>query len=359
MTLTCRDKKNASIPVLITLCVFLFAGEVLARYLTVAFSLAETQVDVQTPSQLFAKIEWFARHPGQKIAVIGDSVVYGATMGQHGHENWRHDTLSRQLQALYDEETLVMNFGMNGLLPADSFILGKILTQAGADALVVNIGLRAFSADFANPDKAFSRPWLKHMAWQNSRVIFAHEEVRDILHDSALSLEAFLKQNSALYQMLELAQMYLFDGKPHDWIKTTHSQLNAAWQKTNTGLSPDILLQLQTKSRFSTIGLRPDTPQVNALQNILSGEWGIPTVVFYAKENPAQIETLIRKKKFDDFHDALDRLVSAAAASGEHVSYLSAPAELRPEHFLDLVHVNSVGYSIYARAIKKELDKIL
>ena len=67
-----------------------------------------------------------------------------------------------------DRPVLVMNLGINGALPQDLLRLSGLVASCRVDLLVMDVGMRAFSSDFAAADAQWSRSWLAHMSYDDA-----------------------------------------------------------------------------------------------------------------------------------------------------------------------------------------------
>src|SRR5256885_8527017 len=81
-------------------------------------------VELRSPEALAAKLEYLRTFDGYKCVLLGDSIIVGASMREHGDADWRAHTLNvlleeRLREVLPGRPVLVMNLGSNGAVPAD------------------------------------------------------------------------------------------------------------------------------------------------------------------------------------------------------------------------------------------------
>ena len=109
-------------------------------------------VEPCSPMMLQLKLDALGRHSGYRVALIGDSVILGLCLKDHGDPNWKEHTLASVLQKRFDTEfpdanVLVVNLGLNGALPCDLALVAEQLKNAKPDLVIADIGLRAFSSE--------------------------------------------------------------------------------------------------------------------------------------------------------------------------------------------------------------------
>src|SRR5258708_16042840 len=148
--------------------VLFFYVDCLVNYFVIRRGAINDIVDIQSASVLEAKLGFLKRFHGYKVVLLGDSIIYGAVLYEHGDAAWREHNLANILarrirKELPDRDVLVMNLGMNGALPGDLEILIRLLDDCNPDLMIVDVSLRSFSEDFAAPSKRLSRPWLAEL----------------------------------------------------------------------------------------------------------------------------------------------------------------------------------------------------
>src|SRR5437763_16600482 len=126
-----------------------------------ATALPDRVVDIQHPATLAAKLDRLRAVPGPKVVLLGDSLVYGGTLAEHGDRDWRAHGLGEQLAAELRDRPgwppFVMNLGIHGARPADLEYLIPLVMASGVDWIVFDVHLRPFSSDFSPPDRQMSR----------------------------------------------------------------------------------------------------------------------------------------------------------------------------------------------------------
>ena len=124
----------------------------------------------QSAMMLQLKLDTLARHRGYRVALLGDSVVMGLSLKEHGDPDWQSHTLTSVLQKRLNAEfphanVLVMNLALNGAVPGDLAAVAEQLRHARPHLVIADIGLRAFSNDFAAPKDTLS-PLVDRISWR-------------------------------------------------------------------------------------------------------------------------------------------------------------------------------------------------
>ena len=138
-------------------------------------------VDIQTPAILCAKLDWFRRFAGYKVALIGDSVVFGHSLAEHGDRLWRQHNLAPLLKERIRRQrphdaVLVMNLGLNGGPARRPGPHWRVPHRLRAGPVGVRRGAAVVSADFTPPKARYSRPWLAEMSYVPGRPFAAPSE---------------------------------------------------------------------------------------------------------------------------------------------------------------------------------------
>ncbi len=303
-------------------------------------------VDIQTPAILCAKLDWFRRFAGYKVALIGDSVVFGHSLAEHGDRLWRQHNLAPLLEERIRRQrphdaVLVMNLGLNGALPADLDRMREFLTGCGPDLLVCDVGLRSFSADFTPPKARYSRPWLAEMSYVPGRPFAAPSEGREVEAAAArLALRCW-----SLLTYRDFVQYRWLDGPPRQAMINLRLRLNSLLGAAAPG-DDEMVLLLQSQRRFQGINLAVDNPQRQALEHMLRAlaDARQKTLLFYTKEDPARIENLIDAPRYRALRAKLDGLI--AGCTSADLVYLPPVDALRHEHYLDHTHLTYAGYQV-------------
>ena len=319
---------------------------------------------------MYAKLDKLRQWRGIRVVVFGDSLVYGYTMGEHGDADWRAHTLSRKLERILQQSypgqpVKVLNIGLNGAVPADLEQVARLSLATRPHLVVFDTALRSFSEDFAKGSDQFSRPWLQTLKISNVGR-YVEEPAQGGLGSR---IEAVLKSAavnaSATVELRDLIQSAVFDGKPREALTRLHSRTNA-WLKRGVADSGDDLLNdpvltllLQSKHRYESINLDPENPQRQALERtlVVLGEAKQPAVLFYGKENPVLVRQVIAPERYRVLRDEFDALVARHAR--DTFAYVPPIERLAPRQYLDIVHVNTDGYEIYADEIAKAAVKVL
>jgi hypothetical protein len=322
-------------------------------------------VDIQTPSILYAKLEYLRRFPGYKVAMLGDSVVFGHALAEHGDPQWREHNIARLIEERIRREVpegdvLVMNLALNGALPADVDRMEQFVAASGPDLLIFDVGLRSFSSDFSRPEAIHSRSWLAQMTYSpGGRVAIRHSgpSLGQTVEETAAGLAL---QYSALYRVRDFLQYRFLDGRPREAVAAFRVRLNQALGAPAQPAEDDeLVFLLKAQRRFQAINLAADNPQRQALERLLARLAGSrqKTLVFYAKEDPARIDNLLDPERYRRLRSELEGIVARYA--GPELVYLPPLESLRPKDYLDHSHVTYAGYQLLAGAIWDRLRPLV
>ena len=302
---------------------------------------------------LVARLSSLRRHPGSTVALLGDSVIYGRALEEHGAGDWRSDNLAPALQRALGGDTLAVNLGMNGALPVDQARLLPLVLAAKPDLVVLDVSLRSFSADFRPVEEAASRPWLGEIL---PTATFAErldgqpwgERLTRILRASAARVWA-------LYRHRAWMQARFLAGAPRDAVTRLRDAAIARIDRTpasseDAALDAELALMLRTKARYATVDL-VGHPQAEALRQILAAlrEAGQPAVLFYATENPSLLPSLVDPAEHASELAALEGLISTGLGSRQ--VWLGPEDAADPSTWLDHVHRTGPGLAALARRI--------
>lgn len=315
-------------------------------------------VDVHTPETYLAKLTELHDRPWPRIVLIGDSQVVGATMAEHGDGDWRRHTLDRQIEARLRRvpgfaNATVVNIGANGLLPADEEWVVKDAIAAGANAVVLNVSIRAFSKDFDRPEDEFARPWLVKLCRESGAPL-----PRDCTRAGLGRLSAWLGDAWWTYRVLDLIETRFLGGPLKDLLPNAANRL---FRRLRGGEPPDddasLALMLRARARFESVDFDPGHRQVVALKRMLNELAKTASVVYYTKENPLLFNQLMEPAKAEHVRQQI--LAALEGASGHSLRVMPPVADLRVSDFLDFMHLNQHGYSIMADHIVPALRELL
>lgn len=324
-------------------------------------------VDIQSPATLYAKLDEVRRFEGAKVVLLGDSLVFGRTMRDHGDRDWQKHTLDVQLQEHLRERfpyrpVMAVNLGMNGVLPTDLDQLVRIIAPLKPDLVVLDVSLRAFSRDFDAQEQQQTRPWLASMRLTpEGRYVVATGDagIDDRLRDSAVN-------NLQLYRIRDFVRSVLFDGEPSRLVLALRGQLDN-WLKTGPfaaapqvdGAFDDIVLLMRARARYNSVDLAADNPQRQAIERTLQRltEAGQKTLVFYATENPEVLPDLMDGDKAGALRRELAQIVTSRLPPNS--AYIGPLDIFRPANFLDHVHLTAEGYRMLAARIGERAEALL
>jgi lysophospholipase L1-like esterase len=321
------------------------------RFLLIRRGVLNEVVDLRSASVVRAKIDYLKRFRGYKVVLLGDSLIYGHCLAEHGDRQWREHNLAPALARRIrhdrpDRPVLVMNLGLNGAVPADLECLAGLLDGCGVDLLVFDVSLRSFSADFVRPESRLSRPWLAELA--SPPPAAAADSVE-------MSLSGALLNCWAVYRYRDFLQVRFLGNSPREALADVRERAVDAWRPKSphpaTGLDDEMILLMKARARYQSIDLGPDHPQRAALERMLShlARSGQQTVVFYAKENPDVVGDLLDGDRYSRLLAQLRRIVTQTGGTGGRV--VPPLPELGPRRYLDHVHLNAEGYDLLAERL--------
>ena len=302
---------------------------------------------------LVARLGALRRHPGPAVALLGDSVIYGRALEEHGAGDWRKDNLAPALQTALGEDTLAVNLGMNGALPVDQARLLPHVLATQPDLVVLDVSLRSFSADFAAQAEAASRPWLEELVIGPTFAERWGGQGWGARLTRALTAGA--ARTWALYRYRAWMQARFLSGVPRDAVTRLRDAGIARIEGAppldeDAALDAELALMLRTKARYATVDVHGH-PQAEALREVLTAlrEADQPTVLFYATENPSLLPSLV-----DPAEQAADLAVLEALVReglGAQQVWLGPNSSADPANFLDHVHRTGPGLAALAQRI--------
>lgn len=341
--------------------------DVLLRVLVPGSGALQRVVDIQSPATLYAKLDEVRGFRGIRVVLLGDSLVFGRTMRDHGDHDWQKHTLDAQLQQFLrqrfpDRPVMAINLGMNGVLPTDLDQLVRIIAPLKPDLVVLDVSLRAFSRDFDAQDQQQTRPWLTSMRLTPEGRYAAAAGSADVdgrLHDIAVN-------DWLLYRLRDIVRSVLFDGEPGKLVLALRGQLDN-WLKTGRfaaapqadGAFDDIVLLMRARARYDGIDLAADNPQRQAIERTLQylSKAGQKTLVFYATENPDVLADLMDADKAKALRSELAQIVTSRLPPNS--AYIGPQDIFRPENFLDHVHLTEEGYRMLTGQIGPRAEALI
>lgn len=312
--------------------------------------LASEPIEYAAVSTYAAKLEAFRSRSGSKIAIVGDSVAYGNTMAKHGVDDWRRKTLGAQLANRFTDSAppvTVANFALNGARPADAARIGADLVAAGAESLILVVGLRGFSRDFEASTQQYSYPWRGSLGLDDQGQPKPIEGARRL--DSSEVFQVLLGRWWWSLGALDALIRETMGGSLSNAITNARLRLRKAQGETD-----ELVLLLRLRKRFRSMQLNPERKQTRALIELLKTANATPckSVIIYATENPDDVSEVIKAGTLKQGRAAISQLVKRFAPNS---SYLVPDKNATPETYLDFIHPNPEGY----RRLVKRLDPIL
>jgi len=302
---------------------------------------------------LVARLGALRRHPGPTVALLGDSVIYGRALEEHGAGDWRQDNLAPALQTSLGQDTLAVNLGMNGALLADQAWLMPHVLAAKPDLVVLDVSLRSFSADFAVQGEQVSRPWLQELA---IGATFA-EGWRGQGWGERLTrtLTAGAARTWGLYRYRAWMQARFLSGVPRDAVTRRRDagiarSEGAPPADEDAALDAELALMLRTKARYATVDVGGH-PQESALRDILAAlkQAKQPAVLFYATENPSLLPSLVDPAEYAADLAVLEAFIRERL--GAEQVWMGPNSSADPATYLDHVHRTAPGLAALARRI--------
>ena len=282
---------------------------------------------LSSADELALKVDYVDALPGTRIALLGDSFVFGGAMADIVSGDWRVHTLDRYLESCLRERTgqpvSVINFGQDGFLPLDMAAVVSRLQARGVEYFVMNLNSRSMSNDFNVPSARYSRPWMREAA--GSGLI------------------------SATYAKLSLYRRMRFNETPADWGKRHARAIERVFvgsERQTSTMATDFRTLLKLKARYRTATFDPErSVQARALLDLLSDAH---VYAFATVENTSLGVAIMSVAKRNQLASEMTSLVAAAGA-GQRM--LPSPANLTDEDFVDYLHVTPSGSRKYAETL--------
>jgi len=331
-------------------------------------------VDLQSPSILYTKTDYLRKFQGYKVAVLGDSLIYGRSLLEHGDEDWREHNICRLIEEkirlkITDRPVLVMNLGINGALPADLEKMVQAVLPLNPDLMIIDYNLRSFSADFSPSAEVLSRKWLEDFRLDRQGKVEPNLSGKSRSEKINMFLSALAVNYWTLYRFGDFFQWRILNGQPRDRLLELRNRLNdrLLGRPTEEGPEDDefsddlMVLLLKAKKRYSTVNFREDNPQRQALERtlkLLDGH-GQKALIFYAKENPDLIFQIIEENRYRRLFADLAGIIEDHANPNPNLVFLPPVDGLESEYFLDQVHIDYEGYRVLAESMDPLLDRLL
>jgi lysophospholipase L1-like esterase len=309
-------------------------------------------VEINSLQVLQTKLHALRRGNSLKVAMLGDSLVYGYAMAEAGDRDWRSHSLPpllrKELISNGLHEPYVSNFGMNGLLPKDIEYLVPYFVAAKPDILMFDLTLRSFSRDFSPDHTQHSRTWIENLATEKSNSSF-------FFGKASHSIEIVFA-NSYIVNVREFVLAWIFEGSIKDWVSKIRNRLG---QRDATSIPSELLLAMRAKQRYLDIDLQADNPQWQSLNRALSmlAEGHQRTVVFYATENPDILPSLMSSGTHAAMIAKLEKTVTNQGT--DCIIFIPPLKSLVPEDFIDHVHLNYQGNQKLSAELQIRIEQLL
>ncbi len=326
--------------------------------------------DLNSPAALGAKLKYLRDFPGQRIALLGDSVVLGRVLADGGDADWRQKTLAALLTEHVakqsSEPTAIVNLSFNGALPADLAEVGRLLEGVNPHLIVADIGLRAFSADFSAGPQAFTRPWLPRVQWTPDGSVRIWPERLTWASRQESRLDSWLARHWRAYRLRELARQTICDGELRRIVEPLRQRLIragggslAVQQSTEERENAELDLLMKARSRYQTIALNDEHAQTRGLRQLLATvqSHGWPTLVFFTWESPDVREALLDREPYAARRQELQALIQPYLS--ERVRFSPGLESLPADRYLDHIHIDAAGYRALVDSLQSDLDALL
>lgn len=342
----------AAVLVLLGVC------EIALRAVAGRTDLVRHEVEIDGAATLFAKLASLEGTPvSERVVLLGDSLILGKALRDAGIEEWRSQNLAAKLETRIGggRPLELLNLGMNGALPADVERIVDAIAAIGAGGVVMDVNLRHFSADFTRPETTYSRSWLRSFSIDENGMLETPAE------GGRLDAVADTLANNwwLTYRLRGQLRQLLLGASPYEAVRDVRDRINGLFRADDDPFGSELRLILNARSRYESISLSRDNPQVRALTGLLRklSEAGIPAVVFYATERPDVIAEITEPALHRERLAALEAIVREAGGPG--TVYVGPLETLPSEAFIDHVHVLPQGYEAYADALAPRLTELL
>ena len=330
------------------------------RYAIRNTRLLETPVDIQTPAILLSKLNYISQLEGKKIVLIGDSLMFGRSMRDHGNHQWMDHTLDTKIKnelRAKGKEINIINLGIEGAVPADMELLLDLVIKTSPDALIINTGLRSFSKDF-NTGYGLTRIWLRDFMYDAESSAMSTVLPEDLASRIETTIKNFMINHWVTYRLRDYMQWLVLETTPRKAADNVVDKINSYLIGNEMSIDEkDLITMLKAKKRYKSITLDDGDVQKESLKRIVSklNENKIKTIFFYGRENPKKLKKVISEKRYKKLLISFENTLNL---SNESIQYISPEEiDIPPDYYLDMVHVNSDGYRIYAKHIVKRLSQ--
>lgn len=312
----------------------LLAAEWAVRLDSTSSYVAFRPAEMTSEDILSAKLNALSDQSGPTAVLVGDSVAYGGIMADHGYDDWRERDLSVAINAeleIAGEELRVANFATNGLTPADTLQVVERSLKAGADAVIIVVGLRGFSNSLNEPDARYTYSWGHPL----------------------MGREVSRQANSVWWT--KPATEFLLSAALDGPLKGVLTRLRASGQAEGPVLGTIQLLQV--KRRLAELSFDPEQSfQAEAFARTLSlaEAASVPVVVVYATENERVRPSFIDDAPLASARDSLEALIDD---SRPQITYLGPNPALSADLYVDHMHPTPDGYNVMAKTVAPALIK--
>lgn len=330
-------------------------------------SLILMPIDIQDPTVVKLKLDRFNQMPRPRALFIGDSVINGLTLGKHGDSQWASHTIDANFKH-YAKGWATLNLGFNGALPCDLCRLyTHFIKSYDYDLIVVDIGIRAFSADFNAPEQMFSRTWLDD--YTISEQALQTRRSGNFRQDLEASMHLWSVNHSYLFAQRAYIQWGIFKQPINQMLpvmvdtlkryasRPKHRSGSLSGQPGKEGDSAVNLTNLfSAKKRYASIDFSNHSSQKHCLIELIRqlNQRKVKAIIFLIKENPNEANYLLDNKILKRHRNTLKTLIEHHKKA--NVIYIDHIPKLTADRYLDHIHVDAKGNAMIAKAIVRHLE---
>lgn len=318
----------------------LAAAEIFVRTPTVSRMIAFHPSELVNEDIFSAKMNALSEVDTSTAVLIGDSVAFGQTMEGYGFDDWENKELTTYLNAKLKQlgaPLQVANYASNGLTPADIARVVDHTAKAGADAVILVVGVRGFSDTFLPEDDRYTYNWGPKKSDRSFMRI----------------VNKYWKTKPAA----EFGLTALLGGPLNSFL--TRVKARCYTKDCDTQGTPLSIQILQMKRRLANVTIDPQSSyQAAELSRALKSldAAAIPAIVVYATENPSVVSSFIEADRLNGLRAEIETLVKQ---SGERHVFLPFDPNLNEDLYVDHMHLTPDGYKKMADRLAPVLAKVV
>jgi hypothetical protein len=274
------------------------------------------------------------RRDGEAL-ILGDSVMYGSALREHGVAAWRQESFGQALsQKLQSRGLQVLELSSDGLFPADMLALLQRYQGSGKAPMVLELNYRMFCPEAGNTATAYSRPFL------------APDQVYPESAEDRLA-GAFL-----LFRYCRLASHLLWQPSRAQVLAAQLGKVLPPAQAADED-AEDALLNMKIQPYYQAPLMDSGHAGLKALKDmaLLLKKTGAPVLIFMTPQN---------RERIADVWDAQawrrNNALAASLFKNQGLDYQDwSLRHLNQGHFLDHCHLDEAGNRELAAWVDAEL----